>query len=197
MATAQPPRRDSLAQVRESESNLSKTSSGRRVSIAAPLPLPKIHIQHPTDASEVAEAKAEAKSATKPEIKPKVTPPQVQEAPTIDSRLADERKTAFEAAKARLQQDVDAAKKAAVTTQATLEGIESVPAHLLQPRKSTVALRKTRNLLVREFFLEALLGRELAAPTKLVLRKRARGETVTIEDVSVDVSASLKKARGY
>lgn len=170
-----------MSQIRGSESNLSKASSGSRISIAEPLPLPKIHVQHPTDASEIRETR------------PKTPPPQE----TIDSCLAEEHKAAFEAAKARITQDIakDVAKIAERPTETAEEEAQVSPPKELRPKKSAIVLRKTRNAMVREFFLRGLLGRDFAEPTKRALRKRAKGEYVTIEDVSVDLGMSLSKAQ--
>ena len=54
-------------------------------------------------------------------------------------------------------------------------------------RKRSKALRKTRNIAARKTILQALLGRQLAEPTKQALRLLAKGEPVDIESLVVPV----------
>ncbi|KAL2048428.1 hypothetical protein N7G274_000339 [Stereocaulon virgatum] len=67
--------------------------------------------------------------------------------------------------------------------------LESVPAlpRNRRVRKRSKALRKTRNIAARKPILKALLGRQLAEPTKQALRLLAKGEPVSIESLVVPV----------
>ena len=64
----------------------------------------------------------------------------------------------------------------------TLSEVAVVPVRI---KKRKTALRKTRNVLVRKTFLKASLGRQLAVPTKEALRRQAKGEDVTIADITL------------
>lgn len=163
------PRRDldSLTDDRTTESNASKVSSRQRVSIAEPLPMPRILIQQPSEASD-------ARGGS----------PRVAAAPRIIERpLPVERRDSFEQARARINQEI-ASEIAKLSPRPMSDADAQVEPKALRPRKSAIAVRRTRNACVRRTFLKGLLGRELAGPTKTALRKRARGEQVTIEDVS-------------
>ena len=129
-----------------------------------PVPPPKITVQHPSEASENHYALTKVTSARSAD------------------RSSLERRASHQKLRDTARQDIanDLAHMSPRPTQLQSNGI----AKTLRPKKSTVALRKTRNACVRPTFLKMLLGRELAGPAKQALRKRARGEAVTIEDVS-------------
>ena len=52
------------------------------------------------------------------------------------------------------------------------------------PRKGKLYLRKFRNAVARKTILKATLGRQLAIPTKQMLRLLADGENLTVPDLS-------------
>lgn len=54
-------------------------------------------------------------------------------------------------------------------------------------KKRTKAVRQTRRLAGREIVLKALLGRQLAKPTKQALKMLAQGENVNLDNLGLTV----------
>ena len=52
-------------------------------------------------------------------------------------------------------------------------------------KKRSKAVRQTRRITGREIVLKALLGRQLAKPTKLALKSLAKGENVNLDKLAV------------
>ena len=152
-----------------------KSPPNRRMSITfdamAPLPPPRITVQGPSETSEHHD----------PSVKGTPTGSHNERSPP------PERQTSFQQIRDSISREIaiDIAKR----NKRLFEQNQSEP-RLLRPRKSAIALRKTRNACVRHTFLKMILGRDLAGPAKKALRKRAMGELVSFEEIPAPATVS-------
>ncbi|KAL9104481.1 MAG: hypothetical protein Q9163_000574 [Psora crenata] len=98
--------------------------------------------------------------------------------PTIDSVLAKNQQQVSD------QTENQQVNLLAVIPQPTEALLETAVAPV-KIRKRKIVLRKTRNVVARKTLLKMGLGRQLAMPTKEALRRLAKGEDVTVADISV------------
>ena len=147
-------------------SSAAKVVVNRRTSITfeanSPLPPPRITVQHPSEASEINGATAKT---------------------AVLRSTTEERRMSHQQAREAVGREI--AEEIARVSPRPTEIQDMNTARTLKPKKSAIALRKTRNACVRRTFLKMVLGRELAGPAKEALRKQARGEPISVGDLSV------------
>ena len=106
--------------------------------------------------------------------------------PTIDEILASERQSMPQETNTQSSQSTP---DAGLMNESPMKSMSLKPIAWQAPadqkvRKRKLYLRKIRNAAARKTILKATLGRQLAIPTKQMLRLLANGENLTIPDVS-------------
>ena len=185
-----------------------KSHKSKRRSVQMSLPPPKIVVQSPSSASELPEPlttpavpvpadeyKIKSRSGTIVSVEHTVhgaadklsqTPPKKQKNFLRKVRNIVARRAILNAA---LGRQMGARTKRRLRQLAKGEELPSspIPAQENAPdlpplRKRQSFIRKARNLAARQAFLDATLGRQVAAETKPVLRRMANGEMVVVEE---------------
>lgn len=138
---------------------------------------PKIMVHKPSGSSQsgtsgartIDEVLAYERRVSSPEALPSAVPPESLPAAELPDSLPDTGSPSVSNRPSAIPQ------LTAVPTGAAAPGE-------LKVKKSSLYLRKARNLAARKSILKITLGRKLAFPTKQALRKLAHGEDIIIDD---------------